>query len=416
MKEKLVVFLLFFFGIYYDSLISFLPESIKILDEFISLLLLPYILVYINIILKNKFLLRILGLLCSILFIGFLSSFYFEYQPIKISLLGALVYVKSYIPFLFFILFLNNNHLNRLKLYRCLKNHFHFSLLLIILGLLGQIVIFRGSIEFLGPLPQLTSYFNPKASYGIVISFLGLVFFYLNFLKKQPKFISLLVFTLLIISFRVKVFAFTGVLLVFIYSSNVKIFSFKNIMVLSLFLVVLVSLGGVSQLIEQKFVDTFVAKKADNRTARSELYINSIRISRDHFPLGTGFGTYGSHYSVVTYSPIYDMYNLDNVYGLTKKKPIYVNDTQWPPILVELGVFGFICYLLLLYNIFKLAQRWNADNKLIQVSISVCFLLLFINSIGMPVFFNSAGAAIFILIGLILMDKNILYSLKTRVL
>ena len=53
-----------------------------------------------------------------------------------------------------------------------------------------------------------------------------------------------------------------------------------------------------------------------NESARYQLTIKSIEIAADHFPLGSGFGTFASYISAEWYSPIYEMYGLSHVWGL----------------------------------------------------------------------------------------------------
>lgn len=79
---------------------------------------------------------------------------------------------------------------------------------------------------------------------------------------------------------------------------------------------------------------------------RNALYVGSIAIARDHFPLGTGVGRFGSHMSRESYSPEYASYGLDQVSGLRADEPIAVTDTFWPMILGETGVVGLLGALL----------------------------------------------------------------------
>jgi hypothetical protein len=82
-----------------------------------------------------------------------------------------------------------------------------------------------------------------------------------------------------------------------------------------------------------------------NPQVRVALYMGSIEVARDHFPLGGGLGRYASHMSRIEYSPLYERYGLDRVRGLRPRNPINVTDTFWPQILGELGVFGLIAYV-----------------------------------------------------------------------
>jgi hypothetical protein len=85
--------------------------------------------------------------------------------------------------------------------------------------------------------------------------------------------------------------------------------------------------------------------------ARIALYVGSLRIARDDFPFGAGLGRYGSWMSRVQYSPLYQQYGLSHIRGLRPRNPQAATDTFWPMILGELGVFGFVAYLVFVGNI-----------------------------------------------------------------
>jgi hypothetical protein len=84
----------------------------------------------------------------------------------------------------------------------------------------------------------------------------------------------------------------------------------------------------------------------DPRTApaRVALYVGSIEIARDNFPLGAGMGRYGSWMSRVEYSPVYAEYGLSDVHGLRQSNSQYATDTFWPMVLGEFGVVGIVGY------------------------------------------------------------------------
>lgn len=75
---------------------------------------------------------------------------------------------------------------------------------------------------------------------------------------------------------------------------------------------------------------------------RLALYVGSVAIARDEFPLGAGLGRFGSYMSEAHYSPTYHRYGLDVVYGLGPDNPVAISDTFWPMILGELGVVGLV--------------------------------------------------------------------------
>ena len=81
------------------------------------------------------------------------------------------------------------------------------------------------------------------------------------------------------------------------------------------------------------------------------------------FPLGTGFGTFASWVSGVYYSPIYTLYGINNVWGLTKEWPGLVSDVFWPMIIAQNGFIGLGLYIFIIYNLFKIVLQCSKSDK-----------------------------------------------------
>ena len=85
-----------------------------------------------------------------------------------------------------------------------------------------------------------------------------------------------------------------------------------------------------------------------NGNVRLLLYETSVKIAEAEFPLGAGLGRYGSPMSRIDFSPLYQQYGLDRIWGLTPLFPAFVTDTFWPHILAEAGVLAVAAYLVFL--------------------------------------------------------------------
>ena len=123
--------------------------------------------------------------------------------------------------------------------------------------------------------------------------------------------------------------------------------------------VALLSLPLVGSFYRQTFEDYFgtagavgeiFAEDPDSKVIRPlhprvALYAGSLAIARDEFPLGVGIGRYGSHLSREVYSPVYEQYGLQRVYGLRERRPIAITDTFWPMVLGETGAAGVVAAL-----------------------------------------------------------------------
>ena len=98
-----------------------------------------------------------------------------------------------------------------------------------------------------------------------------------------------------------------------------------------------------------------------NGNPRLYLYETSVQIAAAEFPFGAGLGRFGSPMSRVEFSPLYQQYGLDRIWGLTPQFPAFVTDTFWPHILGEIGVFGLLAYVVFLavlgWSVWKATRR-----------------------------------------------------------
>ena len=108
------------------------------------------------------------------------------------------------------------------------------------------------------------------------------------------------------------------------------------------------------------FVDGF-----EDGYARSVMYATSLNIFRDYFPLGPGYGTFGSDSALKYYSPLNYEYGLNTVYGLGEfvrdTSNNYYNDTFYP-ILSQFGVVGLLLF------IWFIARIWFAGRSIVDFS------------------------------------------------
>jgi hypothetical protein len=92
---------------------------------------------------------------------------------------------------------------------------------------------------------------------------------------------------------------------------------------------------------------------------RTALYVGSVAVARDHFPFGGGLGRWGSFMSRLDYSPLYAEYGLNRIWGLSPTNRIAIDDTFWPSVLGETGVFGLIAFALFIGTVF--VRLWRAS-------------------------------------------------------
>lgn len=207
-------------------------------------------------------------------------------------------------------------------------------------------------------------------------------------------FFHVLALVLLMIStLRSKGFALAAVfaLMYGVISARKRKFSLKT-------LFVLVPVAVVASWSQIKF---YFVDNADT-SARAQLLRKSFVIAKDHFPVGAGFGTYGSYYSQEYYSPLYYRYGLNNLWGLSEEYGNFICDSFWPMILGQSGYFGLACYIgALVMLICKLLEmkRWN---KFLFASGLAAVLHLLMDSVSGTAFVHPQSMPVAMWIGLLL--------------
>lgn len=129
-----------------------------------------------------------------------------------------------------------------------------------------------------------------------------------------------------------------------------------------------------------------------SREARTVLTQGAIVMARDYFPLGSGFGTYGSRTAAVEYSPEYVRLGFPRIAGLGPGTDgLFLSDTSWPAVLGETGVIGTVFFVLGLLCILRAAWKWErnlirAEGKFIASTVVGWFILTLFQSLGSAVF------------------------------
>ena len=145
-----------------------------------------------------------------------------------------------------------------------------------------------------------------------------------------------------------------------------------------------------------------------NTQVRIALYGGAVRIAADKYPLGAGFGRYGSWMSRVEYSPVYAEYGLSGVRGLRPRNPVNVTDTFWPQILGELGVIGFVAYAGFMgslgWILWKLARdtQESVTVRVFRLGTGMVLVQALVESLASPMFHSPPRAyLLFLVVGLV---------------
>ena len=128
-----------------------------------------------------------------------------------------------------------------------------------------------------------------------------------------------------------------------------------------------------------------------NTNAPRRLFIDyAIRTANDYFPLGSGFGTYGSAEAAKHYSSLYYTYGFDKVWGMSPAYGPFLADTYWPTILAQFGWFGFAFYIIAYIQIFITLKNSKANNERKALLYGI-FIQYMVHALGAAILSNSAG-------------------------
>ena len=367
---------------------------LRYLDEIVALLSIPALLYYL-INKKRKFVFRKNNLSffmfqVTLIVVGLYSSYTLKYQPINIVFSDLLLVNKFFMAYIFSRLFFYDDFIDNFRD----KIYIHVKVIVIALLILTifnyVFAIWPASYRF-SIMTNKLFYEHPTYLASICIFLISLLFLIADKNISRYNFLFLILILILISTFRFK--AIGACLFIVYLAKNIKK-NFKKISISKItiigFLLVLLCWDQISYY----YIDL-------NSSARNVLTETSFKIAKDYFPLGTGFGTYGSYFSGVSYSPVYYMYNISHVYGISKNYSSFLSDTFWPMVLGQFGIIGLFCFIMLLKNIFSRIQNsFDIHNVHIYISKMICFIYLLISSTSESAYVNSLSIPLAIIIGI----------------
>ena len=136
-----------------------------------------------------------------------------------------------------------------------------------------------------------------------------------------------------------------------------------------------------------QYVDSTMSESAYEEIARPALYYASFEMAVDHFPLGTGQGTFGSVPANMIDSRVYDEYGLNAVWGLDLDDEFnFRMDTHWASVLGETGVLGLVLYLILFFYPARRMRREvrsgaGPDERAFRFMVRMGVITLFVESL-----------------------------------
>lgn len=353
-KEKIVPNLVvaLFFILCFQDILQNKITILKIMDESVAISLLALLIIKIlkcKKINKESFVIMIN---CMILItIGLIGSLLFEYQNINYSFQDILAVFKSIIAYVCFsnFILLDDNKWYIYKLNNLVR---FFSIILFILSIINVFIPIFPYFDYrFGIKSQQLFFSHPTYLASNAILFIIILNSLKNNFIKNNVFIYMLSFVV-IMTMRTKALVFLVLYAIssFMMNRNKKIKSYHIIIILIISIFI-----SYNKIREQLIIN--------DDYARNVLLKTSVDIAKDHFPFGSGFGTYASSVSAKNYSKIYYKYGIDNIYGIRKGEAYFISDTFWPMILGQFGIIGILLFVSILFLIIRKLWIYRMKNK-----------------------------------------------------
>jgi hypothetical protein len=126
-----------------------------------------------------------------------------------------------------------------------------------------------------------------------------------------------------------------------------------------------------------------------NESARAALYRAGTHIAEQRFPLGAGFGRFGTAPSRNPYSTVYDEEGVSDVWGLSRRFDRFVADTSWPAVLGETGISGLLVWIAGLAMLGALAvRRLREDGGFAPLALLGVLVVIVVDSSGDSTLFS----------------------------
>ena len=405
-KDYLVFLGFFYFFLFRD----FLERYVAIFgyaDELVALLAIVCIALSRTRILKHQCF-RYLYPICAFIIIGLISSIYYNYQPMFTCMLPDLfLNIKFWLSIIAGYYFFRKFSLKKYGQ----KIYFHIKLmtcLYLCLFILDNLIgCFDSTIRY-GLRSTQLFYSHPTVFSACCVLLIGILFSIRDYVRGCDKYFFILLI-LMCSTLRSKAIGAALLFLVFYY------IAYKRKKKIRLRTMLLFAPAVIAISWDQ--INYYFFSSLQNDSARYQLLIKAIQVANEHFPLGAGFGTYGSYFSIVHYSPLYYKYNLSGVHGLRYGAANFASDNFWPMILGETGWIGLLLIICALAILFFAIQGLHKVSRSYNFSAMCMFMYLIIASIAEAAFVHPVAIPIAIWLGVLFSrqkDSDIEGSLNAR--
>lgn len=396
MKYKInSFFLIVFFSLFvFQDAVSMLFPVFKYYDEVFCLLIIPISLYFIskenNVLKVKKKDIQVLIDLCLYLLIGVISYFLNSNQPIQALIGDMFLNLKFFLSIYIGHYLIKDKNITPQYFICFIKI---ITLLLFVLLIINFVypIFDNQEMRFGIPIPKL---FYSHSGYLAAAGTLLLAMTY-RFYNKMYKANLYMLLQVLIIFFTLRYKAMaTAIICTFVFF--IVIVNKKKIkwwhIITGIIIILIFSWDQV--------VFYYGSQSIEN--ARGALTITAFEISKNAFPFGVGFGSYGSYMSRVYYSSVYTTYGLNNIWGLSKTYPFFISDTFWPMIIGQTGLLGTLFYLKIIFSIIKKIMKF--ENRYSYISGITVFVYLLLESTSSSAFVSLNAVSFGLWLGVLLAE------------
>lgn len=394
-----LLFLAFFFQ---PALQGFVP-IVRYLDEFITIWALAILLmtkgISINLYFRRMFVMLVLIVVVGLVGGNFVSKIQMEAAPILNDIGNC---TKVFITFMgSYTFFKNMNVRTYCKFLKQTRIFLDYIVLIAMLLYFANFFINFGMFsEVRVGIPSYKFIYNGPAIFSNVLYLaIPLLIMYIRYEGNSRKNILLLVgfLFLWILTLRTRAFLFVIIFLFMFWWIVLKRKTLKINFIT-------VSMGiGVFILVCLDQIRFYIG---EDGTARAALLLGGVQTMVDYFPFGAGFSTFGTDAAAKYYSPLYEDYGFNSIYGLSPEEYTFASDSFWPAIIGEFGAVGLLLYIILICNLFVFILRLCKCNRYYSLmGIFICFVLI-VDSTASSTFFHFLTVNLMFILGICLNGRR----------
>lgn len=378
----LLLFLTCLEGIFNIGIIQFFFKHI---DELLTLIFLFYIICNYQIVMFEKSYLIVLTL--AFIFIGIESSILHHYQLIIPTVIDAFLLVDRFI--IGYLAVIVYSHTRKKQFSEdVLKAAKVVTILLFLLDIHDIFFTpFFAKSDFRYFMYGLQLMF-PHATYLAAASVALLILF--GYKNQDNKNLKYMIMTSIVGTSSLREKAIGFFLIYWFFYVVTKYLKIKNFFSLIIIGVILISVVG------RKQIMNYFGPNA-GYSPRLILTKDSLKLMFKYFPLGTGFGTFGSTMAAQYYSPIYENLGYQYNYGMSSDFTAFLTDSFWPIVFAQFGIIGTLIFILIVTYFVLISIRKFKFNKNAGYAMLMTLIYLLITSVAESSFFNPTAFLFFIL-------------------